>query len=491
MRPHLRLLWLSLPWWFGGIALAWDRGGTVWLPGEASSEALRLWWLSLALALAVALGDLWISRRRRPSVVERKIPNSVPQNRTFGIEYRIVPGDHRAITLEFCDHIPPSVQCLGLLPPHQHDTSRSTTNSSTNPTTAPPGLNSALDSSTPSQGAESSSFPIQKLQLRQGQEARLELQFKALQRGLIHWKISEIRLPSILGLWELRFRFENSQELKVLPDYRGAQSLRALENERMAGKMGLHMRQKRGEGTEFHQLRDFRTGDSLRQIDWKATARQGKPIAKEFREERDQDVIYLLDSGRRMLSQDGALSHFDQSMNALLVSAEVALRWGDAVGLATGSSTPLWLPPRKGMEQANQLVQTLFNLQALPEASDFASTAQWIHSHQKRRSLLVWITSLRPEDAEDLKAAARLLSRRHIVLLASLQEKSLEPLLQNPFSQVQDAATWHLALDKSYAHKQLVAELTSLGLKIVECTPAELHKTLVDQYLQLTRSGQI
>ena len=92
-------------------------------------------------------------------------------------------------------------------------------------------------------------------------------------------------------------------------------------------------RRRRGEGLEFHQLREYREGDSQRQIDWKATSRSGQLISREYQDERDQQIMLLIDCGRRMRAQDDELSHFDHVLNAALLLAYVGLRQGDAVGL--------------------------------------------------------------------------------------------------------------------------------------------------------------
>ncbi|MGQ0658030.1 MAG: DUF58 domain-containing protein [Chromatiales bacterium] len=124
-------------------------------------------------------------------------------------------------------------------------------------------------------------------------------------------------------------------------------------------------KRRRGEGLEFHQLREYRGGDSLRQIDWKATSRQRKLVSREYQDERDQHVFFLVDCGRRMATKDGELSHFDMSLNAVLLLAYVALRQGDAVGVMTFSGKPRYLPAQKGMPTLTRLLEFLFDLSAI------------------------------------------------------------------------------------------------------------------------------
>ena len=103
-----------------------------------------------------------------------------------------------------------------------------------------------------------------------------------------------------------------------------------LAGDRRLQEIGIKTFVQRGEGTDFKQLSEYRYGDSVRHIDWKATLRLDKPIVREFQDERDQRVMLLIDCGRRMRADDrhGAIgtAHFDQVLNAvMLIGALVAL----------------------------------------------------------------------------------------------------------------------------------------------------------------------
>ncbi len=112
-----------------------------------------------------------------------------------------------------------------------------------------------------------------------------------------------------------------------------------LAGDRRLQEIGIKTFQQRGEGTDFKQLSEYRYGDPVRRIDWKASQRIGKPVIREFQDERDQCVLLLIDSGRRMRAddRDGGIgtSHFDQVLNAVMLLSYVALKQGDAVGAMT------------------------------------------------------------------------------------------------------------------------------------------------------------
>ncbi len=280
----------------------------------------------------------------------------------------------------------------------------------------------------------------QQVELQPGQQSRLHYRLRALKRGHFTFERCEISLPSPLGLWTARRFVSVANDTRVYPDFSrlyGAQ-LRAVDH--WLSQLGVRQRQRRGLGMEFHQLREFREGDSLRQIDWKATARQRTPIAREYEDERDQQIIFLLDCGRRMRSQDGELTHFDHALNACLLLSYVALRQGDAVGLSTfaGDQTR-YLAPIKGSGQLNVLLNAVYDLDSSQRPADYQAAASQLLTRQKRRALVVLVTNLRDDDDHELLSAVKRLSRYHQVLVASLREEVLDHLRHAPVHTLPDA----------------------------------------------------
>jgi uncharacterized protein (DUF58 family) len=252
----------------------------------------------------------------------------------------------------------------------------------------------------------------------------------------------------------------------------------------------VRQRQRRGLGLEFHQLREFREGDSLRQIDWKATARQRTPIAREYQDERDQQIIFMLDCGRRMRSQDGELAHFDHALNACLLLSYIALRQGDAVGLSTfASDRPHYLAPVKGTGQLNVLLNTVYDLDSTQRPADYQAAATQLLARQKRRALVVLVTNLRDEDDEELLTAVKRLSKLHRVLVASLREDLLDNLRHTPVQTLPEALTYCGTVDYLNDRAQLHERLKAHGVLVVDARPQELGAELVTRYLGWKKAG--
>ena len=147
-----------------------------------------------------------------------------------------------------------------------------------------------------------------------------EYNLKPLVRGAMQLEQTHVQFYSPLGLWVIRYWTGSASEVKVYPDFVAIANYAILATENHTSQMGIKKRQRRGEGMEFHQLREYRQGDSLRQVDWKATARRQKLIARDYQDERDQQIVLMIDSGRRMRAQDDELSHFDHALNAMFVN---------------------------------------------------------------------------------------------------------------------------------------------------------------------------
>ena len=174
-----------------------------------------------------------------------------------------------------------------------------------------------------------------RLNLKRGEWSEIAYQVRPVARGEAQFDAAEARLFSPLGLWQISSRRRAASPVRVYPNFRALAKYTLLATDNRLSQIGVLQVRRRGEGMEFHQLREYRQGDAQRAIDWKATSRTQRLIAREYEEEKDQRVLLVIDCGRRMASKDDDLSHFDHALNAALLLSHVALRQGDAVGMMT------------------------------------------------------------------------------------------------------------------------------------------------------------
>lgn len=310
-------------------------------------------------------------------------------------------------------------------------------------------------------------------------------------RGEARFAETCLRVNTRWGLWQKEARFAKLETVKVFPNFTPIAHSSGIGLEHQIAQLGVHLQQRRGEGSDFHQLREFREGDSLRQIDWKATSRHRKPISREYQDERDQDIVFLLDCGRRLRAKDDHFSHFDHALNALLLTSYVALRQGDAVGLMSFAGDERWMSPIKGPARINTILNQLYDLHSSTETSDYLQAAEQFLAHSSKRALVIVITNVREEDVNDLSVAVGLLAKKHIVMVASLRDKFLDAHIQKPVLNMGDALSYCGTMDYIQRRRRVLAQLQSMGTIITDSLPHHLHVDLVNEYFKLKRSGRL
>ncbi len=319
----------------------------------------------------------------------------------------------------------------------------------------------------------------------------LSYRLRPLSRGDHCFGPIQLLLASPMRLWWRNLQLPAAQTVKVYPNFAEVAKYALFATDNRLSQIGIRKYRRRGEGLSFHQLREYRGGDALRQIDWNASARLKRLISREYQDERDQQVVFLIDCGRRMLAKDDELSHFDHALNALLLLSYVALRQGDGVGFLAFAGTPRFLPPRKGATAVNAVLNAVYDLQPSSHAPDYAQAATDLITRLRKRSLVVILSNLRDEDAEELKPALSLLRQQHLVVLASLQETVLNRIAQQEVKDFSDAL--NLAATQVYLEQRRTAHqaLQRSGVLLLDVEPARLPVALVNRYLDIKLSGRL
>jgi uncharacterized protein (DUF58 family) len=294
---------------------------------------------------------------------------------------------------------------------------------------------------------------------------------------------------SKLGLTERR---------RVYPDFAQVARYAWLAGDRRLAEIGIKTFQQRGEGTDFKQLSEYRVGDAVRHIDWKATLRCEKPIVRQFQNERDQCVMLLIDCGRRMRADDRqgriGTTHFDQVLNAAMLLTYVALKQGDAVGAMTFGTPPgqsRWFMPRKGAITLNALMGELFDVQPTPTHSDYLTAAQTLLKRQRKRALVIVITNFRDEDSSELGQALTLLRTKHLVMTASLREGVVAELAQQALLTNESALEVASAHLYEQARRDAFNRIAAKDSLMVDAEPQRLGIELVNRYHAVKRAGMI
>jgi uncharacterized protein (DUF58 family) len=404
-------------------------------------------WLALTAGIVLlALLDVFAGRRLAAPALTRHVPASLALGVRSEVRLRVANAAGMRLRLELHDHHPPSFEAEGL--PRRMD-------------------------------------------LQRGQWSEVSYQVRPVARGETQFGAAEARLFSPLGLWQISRKIGNPSPVRVYPNFRALAKYTLLATDNRLSQIGVLQVRRRGEGMEFHQLREYRQGDAQRAIDWKATSRTQRLIAREYEEEKDQRVLLVIDCGRRMASKDDELSHFDHALNAALLLAHVALRQGDAVGMMTMAGVNRYSEPRKSVAAVNAILNRVYDIEPTLAVPDYHLAARDAMLRLRRRSLVILLTNLRDEDDETLLPALKLLRTRHLVVLASLREAIISRALSARVDSFDRAVTHAAAAEYLASRERTFRRIGASGAVCLDVEPERLAISLVNRYLELKREGRL
>jgi len=432
--PSPRLLWAVLV--VAAVAIAVSIFPEFQLP-----------WTALAAGfLVLALLDAFAGLRLPAPVLARHVPGSLALGVSSEVRLRVANAAGMRVRLELHDHHPPSFEADGL---------------------------------------------PRRLELGRAEWREVVYQVRPVARGETEFGAAEVRLYSPLGLWFIKRFAGNPTPVRVYPNFRALAKYTLLATDNRLSQIGVLQVRRRGEGMEFHQLREYRQGDAQRAIDWKATSRTQRLIAREYEEEKDQRVMLVIDCGRRMASKDDELSHFDHALNAALLLAHVALRQGDAVGMMTMAGVNRYSEPRKSVAAVNAILNQVYDIEPTLSVPDYNLAARDVMRQLRRRSLVIVLTNLRDEDDETLLPALKLLRTRHLVVLASLREAIISRALSARVDSFDRAVTHAAAAEYLAARERTFRRIGASGAVCLDVEPERLAISLVNRYLELKREGRL
>lgn len=328
------------------------------------------------------------------------------------------------------------------------------------------------------------------LWVRNNQRINFDYDIKPTERGVHTLDSVGVLIRSPIGLWWIQQTVAVASIVRVYPDFASISHFLDLLIQRRTTAIGLKKQHRRGTGLEFEQLRDFRQGDALNWIDWNATSKRRQLISKDFDDEQNQTLIFVLDTGRRLRSKDDDLAHFDHVLNAMVLMSYIALRQGDRVGVLSFGYLNRWIPPIAGVPGIKNLLNSVFDLAAGLVSSDFVTMAEDLGKRHRKRAMVVVLTNLREEDYE-LETALRMLNKRHFVVLANLREKVLDQLQTKPVETFVDAMAAAGASKYVRDRESLQKRLANHCNLIIDTLPGELHIRLANAYWAIKRGGKL
>jgi len=315
-----------------------------------------------------------------------------------------------------------------------------------------------------------------------------------VERGQWLFRGTELLLSSVCRFWRLKVFHHGESAGRTYPNFKKIKASAGADLRGLLERAGLKNIRMRGQGMEFRSLREYQEGDSIRAVDWRATSRRGKVIVREYQEEQDQQVLFLLDSGYRLHKAEADKTRrlqFDSALEAVLLLSWVSLKHGDSAAVGTFGADGRWLGPRKGISAFPVLMNGLYDLSSAPVPSSPFSALEEALARLNRRTFIVIISNFREEDGESLSWILRQVEKRHLLLLVSLREKESEFLAARQPADAEEALESAAAFSYLSSRRQLYAAWEHSGLLTMECSTEDLSSALINRYLQVKRSGRL
>lgn len=301
-------------------------------------------------------------------------------------------------------------------------------------------------------------------------------------RGRFTLPAATVRVTGRLGLATCDHRVGEDSELLVYPDLPAARRLALAVRTGRFRESGHRSRGPLGLGTEFESIRDYLPDDDIRQVNWPATTRLGRPMSNQYRVEQDRDVICVLDCGRLMAAPlSGGATRLDAAVDAATAVGLVADELGDRCGtVAFDATVNRRLAPRR--RGGDALVRAVYDLQPASVDSDYELAFRSVAS--AKRALVIVFTDLIEEvAARALVMAVPVLARRHEVIVAGVLDPDLDAMLSTRPAHELDVYRAAAALDVLAARERAAARVRGAGARVLETAPAALSQACVGAYL--------
>jgi len=287
--------------------------------------------------------------------------------------------------------------------------------------------------------------------------------------------------------WQQR-RIGLDSNILILPDVRPVQERGAQVFQRHA-LQGLIAQINRGDGTDFEALVEYRSGMDRRAIDWKQSARHRKLHAKEYRSERNNQIVFAIDGGRQMSEPVAGLPRVDRAVSAMLLTGWVALKLGDRVALHAFDSRPRIASGLiSGSAAFPELQRLAADIDYSAEETNYTFALTTLATRLTRRSMIVLFTEFTDLTSADFMVrAARRMVETHLLLVVVLRDEELETIADAMPHRAEDVTRAVTAAALIRDRRLVLTRLQHLGVHVIESEYDRVGERLVAGYIDLKR----
>jgi len=306
-------------------------------------------------------------------------------------------------------------------------------------------------------------------------------------RGAAVLQAVHLKFPTRLKLWTRTEIRELKSPVRIYPDIRAVYRYELMASRNRLAEIGVRMMRMPGQGREFERLREYRYGDEVRQIDWKATARQRELITREFNVERNQNIVLMVDCGRFMRNETDGISYLDRALNSAIMLSYIALGQGDNVSLmAFSNKIERFVRPVRGKPGIQNILRSTYDIQASTKAADYSLALEYLSMMQRKRALVIMITFVTDEvQLQIIGESLQLRSLPYLPMCVLLQDVGLREMADRVPETDLEAFHTSAAAQILTGQAQQVAQLRDNGVMMVDTPPDLLTERLINEYLTI------
>ncbi len=328
-------------------------------------------------------------------------------------------------------------------------------------------------------------------QLKKQDQKKIKYTLRPLERGEYYFGNLNIYVNSPIGLVTRRFQFAKDAMVPNYPSFLQLRKYMLLAFSNKLFEYGLKKIRRIGHTMEFEQIKDYVSGDDIRNINWKATAKRNHLMVNQFQDERSQPIYSVIDKGRSMKMPFEGLSLLDYAINATLVISNVALKKQDKAGMFTFSrKVENKVVAERRPSQMNKILETLYNVNTDFSESDFSRLYIDIKRSLTQRGLLLLYTNFETLDALHRQLPyLQAIAKNHLLVVIFFENTELNKLTNIEASNTFDIFQKTIAEKFMYEKKLIVNELQKHGIQSILTAPEHLTINTINKYLEIKARG--
>ncbi|MHA1380557.1 MAG: DUF58 domain-containing protein [Candidatus Helarchaeota archaeon] len=325
--------------------------------------------------------------------------------------------------------------------------------------------------------------------LDKGQEVEYSYVLMAKNRGAYNLGPTQVIIRDRLGFHFESSKVKNITEMIVYPSYKDVRRMKAFASRRRQGLMfGVHTTRQKGLGSEFYGIRPYMTSDEYKRIDWKATAKTGKPMVREFESEKNIRFMILLDASSTMSRGKIEEDKLEYSIRASVLLANLAQERRDSIGLMIFSDKlHYFLTPKPGKDYFFKMLDNLSQVQASGKKVLYQAMEYAVHRLPKASFFFI-LTDMEDIRDEFIEAIQLARSYNHNIVIISPFGPWFE-VKPEELSSVDRALSQAIAEELWEKRLELIKKLARLEVNVINVSPADYFPTVISEFLKAKKKG--